>query len=147
MRLFSLFKAKTKNTFNTDFGVFELIQENFWLCEDKNLKICYYVNGDNEKPFQNEIEFLKKLDKEIERLDDDINTKIIALYRELNLPIYFNYWRERLRIDSYQVFTLNECEFDWSFTLLNDNPYDDDGIIYFEFFVKNQEIKEIIPNA
>lgn len=147
MRLFGFFKSKEKKTFDTDFGIFKLIQENFWLCENEHLKIFYYVNGDNEKPHQDEIEFLKKIDKEIERLDNDINIKLMALYRELDLPIYFNHWRERLRIYSYQIFELNECEFDWSFTLFNDNPHDDDGIIHFEFFVKNQEIKEIVPNA
>lgn len=145
MGIFDFFKPK-KKTYLTDFGEFKLIRKDgLWMKEDQNK--FYYVEGDAEKPHLHQIAFFNQMDDEIKRLNDEINAKLIALFQEINLPILFTDWQERFYVYAYQIYNLTENQCLWQFTIINDNPKDEDGAIDFEFLVENGRIKEVTPNA
>lgn len=149
MGIFDFFKKKKPKTFETNFSVFRAIDKGeLWIKEDEQKKIYYYVNGNIEMPNLDEVAFFNGIEEQVKGLDTEINARLVALLKEIEVPVLFTDWKERYRMLSYQVFELDKDNEYWEFSLRNDNLDDDDGIIMeFIFEVKNGKIIHLEYNA
>lgn len=149
MGIFDFFKKKKPKTFETNFGLFRAIDKGeLWIKEDEQKKIYYYVNGNSEMPNLNEVAFFNGIEEQVKGLDTEINARLVALLKEIEVPVLFTDWKERYQMLSYQVFELDKDNEYWEFSLRNDNLDDDDGIIMeFIFEVKNGKIIHLEYNA
>lgn len=149
MGIFDFFKKKKPKTFETNFGVFRAIDKGeLWIKEDEQKKIYYYVNGNSEMPNLDEVAFFNGIEEQVKGLDMEINARLVAFLKEIEVPVLFTHWKERYRMLSYQVFELDNDNEYWEFSLRNDNLDDEDEMILeFIFEVKNGKIINVDYNA
>ncbi|WP_262148893.1 hypothetical protein [Chryseobacterium foetidum] len=108
MGLFNFFKKEPEKTFQSNIGIFKLVKgkssKRIWL-NNQNL-ILFSVNGNENNPDLNHINFLDSYSTELDKIDDKITTKFINLLKEAELESDFNHWKERFKINAITTFII-----------------------------------------
>ena len=138
MSIFSnLFKKRPKLKVQTDIGEFTLVHKsgskNLWSNEE--LEIPSTVRGTEKNPESTHVDFLKSINKEIEKLSQEITEKFLKEFREAELPLNFNSWEERLKIVGLEVMMMYENKAYWNLT------FEDTKAPYAHFTIFNEAVK------
>ena len=116
--LTSLFGKKTKVIVDTVIGPYTLTyskrDKNIWVNNDDGL--VRSVRGTNDAPDELQINFIKNVDAEVEKLNDIITKRFIREFKEADLPVNFINWNERFKIGALGVMLIFEGIAYWNIT-------------------------------
>lgn len=138
MGLFDFFKTKPKPTFETDFGIFTLISPKHGIWQIKKEEISYSVKGNQEKPDAFQVEFLKNILSEVEKLDEKIQREFMSLHKEVDFTLYYSDWRKNYEITAFDIWIINENFTAWEITFSNK---DENDFAHYSLLIENEETK------
>ncbi|MFC7346287.1 hypothetical protein ACFQO9_06065 [Chryseobacterium zhengzhouense] len=140
MGLFNFFKKEPEKTFQSNIGIFKLVKgksaKRIWLNNEDS--ILFSVRGNENSPDLNHINFLENYSVELEKIDDKITKKFIDLFKEAELDIDFNHWKERFKINTITTFVIESENKFWeiSFEDLKSPFY------HFNLTVENEKLTD-----
>ena len=114
----NLFKSKSRLVVSTPLGSFTLAyskrNRNTWT--NNNGKFLLSIRGTDNKPDEEQLNFLSNMDEEIQKLDKKITHRFLEEFREADLETNFMDWKQRFRIVAVGVMTIFQGEAYWNIT-------------------------------
>lgn len=142
MGLFNFLKRTPAPTFETACGVFTRQRskspEKFWTCMQNG--IFYAVAGTEQAPFIELVDFIGRLDVELNNIEEPLNHRFRLLLEEAGLDVSFTSWRQRYKTEAIQVYaaTPEHTVWDVTFEELNE-PY-----AHFSTTVTNGQLSDFV---
>lgn len=86
--------------------------------------IFYAVAGTEQAPFIELVDFIGRLDVELNNIEEPLNNRFLLLLEEAGLDVSFTSWRQRYKTEAIQVYaaTPEHTVWDVTFEELNE-PY------------------------